>query len=166
MKGDKNMLGTGIALKAINGKLKPKFGKSRYVSLAIFGSSILISIVMMVLGIVTLNYEWIIMPSILLLSSTYLMCISSIMVRNVQVFIGNDGAILVLHKNKPVHIDLVWDNQGKLNFRNPNVKHKCVRYADGSNMSSIQKYRIINYFSDVLHSCGLLSDDVRFTIEM
>ena len=77
------MLGTGIALKAINGKLKPKFGKSRYVGLAIFGSFILISIVMIILGIVTLNYEWIIMPSILILSSTYLMCISSIMVRNV-----------------------------------------------------------------------------------
>lgn len=159
------LVGANIALKAINGKLKPKFGKARYVGLTIFGLLMLVSIVMLVVGIVTLNYEWIIMTSILLVSSTYLICISSLMVRNVQVFIGNDGAILVLHKNKPVHIDLVRDNQGKLNFRNPNVKHKCVRYADGSNMSSIQKYRIINYFSDVLHGYGLLSDDVRFTIE-
>lgn len=159
-------LGVYLGIELINGKLKPKFGKAKYVGLAFFGLFVVLGVFLLWLGIVNGDsVEDILMPIALVASNSYLILISPITVKNVFVMIEEDGVVQVSHKNKEVTVDIVKDSEGKFNFAKPNSKHSCVRYADGSKMSLLNQYRIVNYLADALQTNGLLSEDVKITLE-
>ena len=69
----------------------------------------------------------------------------------------------LLYKKKKVNILYKTDAKGKIAIADKANKIKCVSYADGSKMSNITKYRIVNYFGKWLMENDLLSDEVTFT---
>lgn len=54
---------------------------------------------------------------------------------------------------------------GKITFYNNNNKLSCISYKDGSNMSNLTKYKIMNYFTKWLNDNGLMSDEITTTFE-
>ena len=69
------------------------------------------------------------------------------------------------YKNKKVNVDYKLDEKGKIMFNNNIKKKDCISYADGSKMSNVIKFKIINYFSMWLKSKNLLSEHVTLSIE-
>lgn len=57
-----------------------------------------------------------------------------------------------------------WMQKGKY-FLIIIKKKDCISYADGTKMSNVVKYKIINYLSMWLKSKNLLSDEVTLSIE-
>ena len=71
----------------------------------------------------------------------------------------------LFYKEKEVKIDYIIDNAGKITYRKNNSKLECISYADGTNMSNLTKYKIINYFTKWLSENKLLSSEVTTTYE-
>ena len=69
------------------------------------------------------------------------------------------------YKNKPVTIQYKIDNNGKIAFYDNNNKLSCISYKDGSNMSNLTKYKIMNYFAKWLNDNGLMSGEITTTFE-
>lgn len=69
------------------------------------------------------------------------------------------------YKNKLVNIKYKIDNNGKIAFTNNESKLSCVSYADGTKMSKLTKFRVMNYFIKWLNDYNLISDEITTTIE-
>ena len=159
-------LGVYLGIKLVNGKLKPKFGKVRYIGLAFFGLLVALGVFLLWIGLTNGDsLDDIYMPILMIAAGMYIILISPVMVKDVSVVIEEGGTVKVFHKDREVTVALVKDDKGNFNFAKPNDKHNCVWYTDGSKMSSFNKYRVVNYLVDALHTNGLLSDEVRTTLE-
>ncbi len=69
------------------------------------------------------------------------------------------------YKGKQVAVKYAIDNNGKIAFADNNHKLNCISYADGTNMSNLTKYKIINYFTKWLQENNLLSTNVTTVFE-
>lgn len=69
------------------------------------------------------------------------------------------------YKNKLVNIQYKIDENGKIAFSNNKKKLSCVSYVDGSKMSNLTKYKIINYFTKWLNDNNLMSNEITTTFE-
>ena len=144
-----NSAGVGLGIKLINGKIKPKTGVSSIIATIFFLALFVCFALAFFYGIIPLNPEFIIMPA-----------------RNYYITFQSDDSLdgfELLYKKKIVNILYKTDAKGKIAYADNANKIKCVSYADGSKMSNITKYRIVNYFGKWLMENDLLSDEVTFT---
>ena len=69
------------------------------------------------------------------------------------------------YKNKLVDVKYRIDSKGKIAFLNNKNKLSCISYADGSKMSTLTKYKVVNYFAKCLHDRNIMSDEVTTSFE-
>ena len=168
-----NILGSAVesalVAKALNGKIRPKFGVMAFIGCMFIIILFLGSIAGLVYGIIVGDLEPIIMCLIGVLASIYLILITPYFQRSKNYYIefpnnSLDGFKL-FYKGKQVSIKYIIDKEGKIAFANNKSKLSCVSYANGTKISNFTKYRIINYFTKWLHDNNLLSKDVTSTFE-
>ena len=165
-----NITGIILGIKMVNGKFKPKYGASAIISMTLFILVLIGSIIAFIYGIANTNIEFIIFPSLLIFSISYVLLISPYTQKasNYHIEFQSDNSLAgfrLLYRNKLVNILYRIDQNGKIAFVNNISKLSCISYADGSKMNNIVKYKIINYFSKWLHDNNLLSNEVTVTFE-
>ncbi len=159
--------------------LKPKIGMSGYFVFALFllgipvGLVILIegltggSLDMVMAGLIVLtggSLDMVMAGLIILAVSLYCILNSSFLSRGVRIEIMENGELHICHKNREVAADLLRDGKGGFNFKNACEIHECIRYADGSAISSSARSHIAWHLRTVLQTNGLLSSDIRETV--
>lgn len=165
-----NMAGIALGVKLVNGKFKPKFGVKAIIGVVIQAILCIGFLIGLIYGIVTLNLEFIIMCSLGVFSFGYFLLISPYTQssKNYYIEFVSENSLVgfkLLYKNKPVSVLYKIDNQGKIAFANNNSKLSCISYADGSKMSNLTKYKIINYFTRWLNDNGLISNEITTSFE-
>lgn len=165
-----NVVGTGLGIKLVNGKFKPKYNKFAYIVLAIMFFIFLGFIAGFIYGIINLNIEVIVMCFISIVSLGYLLLITPYTQSSKNYYIEFESqdslsGFKLKYKNKLVFIKYIIDNEGKIAFADNNSKLKCISYADGSKMLNITKYKIMNYFSKWLHDNNLMSKQITLSFE-
>lgn len=165
-----NIVGIIAGIKLVNGKFKPKYGTSAIIAMIIMILLFLGFVAAFIYGIASLNIEFIIMPLFGIFGIGYVLLISPYTQRSKNYYIEfqNENTLAgfrLLYKGKLVNIQYKVDREGKIAFMNNMKKTKCISYADGSKMSGMTKYKIINYFAKWLSTNNLLSNEVTATFE-
>lgn len=165
-----NVAGVALGIKLINGKIKPKFGKGAIIGIIIMFLLLIVSLIGFIYGLLSFNFEFIFMCACGLFGFGYLLLISPYTQSSKNYYIEFDSEnslnnFKLNYKNKLVAIQYKIDNNGKIAFSNNNSKLSCISYADGSKMSNITKYKIINYFTKWLNDNGLMSNEITSTFE-
>lgn len=165
-----NIAGTALGIKLVNGKFKPKFNLLSYIVLTIFILLFIVFFVAFIYGIINLNLEFIIIPSIGMFGTGYIILITPYTQKasNYKIELKKENSLAgfkLFYKDKKVIIKHKIDDNGKFAFGNNYKKLDCVSYADGKKMSNFTKYRIINYFGRWLQDNNLMSSLVTVTFE-
>lgn len=165
-----NIAGIALGIKLVNGKFKPKFNLLSYIVLTIFIILCISFFAAFIYGIINLNVEFIIMPSIGMFGAGYFILITPYTQRatNYKIEFRNENSLAgfkLFYKGRQVIIKHKIDDNGKIAFGNNYDKLSCVSYADGTKMSNLTKYKIINYFGKWLSDNNLLADKVTVTFE-
>lgn len=165
-----NLTGIELGIKALNGRFKPKYTKGAIVCIIIFLLFIVGFILALVYGMINLNLEFIIMPTIGIWAFGYMLLISPYTQRrkNYSIEFEKENTLKnfkLFYKGKLVNIDYKIDEEGKIEFKYNKKKIDCISYSDNSKMSNFEKYKIINYFSKWLSDNNLLSSKVTLTFE-
>lgn len=163
--GFETLLGAAIGIKLVNGKIKPKFGFGAILATLILVLFFIGFLCALIYGLITLNSELIVMPAIAVIALGYALLISPFTQRssNYHIEFPNENSLegfKLSYKGKLVNIKHKIDKEGKIAFANNSSKTSCVSYADGTPMSNLTKYRIINYFIKWLSDNKLMSSDV------
>ena len=165
-----NIVGIILAVKATNGKIKPKFGKKAIIGLSFMLFLLLISFIGFIYGLLSFNFELLLSCFCCLLCLAYLFLISPYTqnTKNYYIQFASENSLnnfQLYYKNKLVAIKYKIDNNGKIAFSSNDNKLSCVSYADGSKMSNLTKYKIINYFAKWLNDNDLASNEITTTFE-
>lgn len=165
-----NIAGIALGIKLVNGKFKPKFNLLSYIVVTIFILLFIAFFAAFIYGIMNLNLEFIIMSSIGMFGTGYLILITPYTQRatNYKIEFRNENSLAgfkLFYKGKKVIIKHKIDDKGKIAFGNNYDKLSCISYADGVKMSNFTKYKIINYFGRWLNDNNLMSDQVTVTFE-
>lgn len=165
-----NFIGLALGIKLVNGKIKPKFGVSAILTIIFILLFFIGSFCAFVYGLINLNIEFILISIISIFSSGYLLLISPYTQKSNNYYIEfiNENSLAgfkLFYKGKLVNIQYKIDNNGKIAFANNNSKLSCISFADGTKISNLVKYKIINYFTKWLHDNNLLSSEVTSTFE-
>ena len=165
-----NIVGTAIGIKLINGKIRPKYGKSAYIILIIMALFSLGLIGLLIYGLIKMNFEYIIISILGLFGFGYIFLITPYTQKasNYYIEFQSENSLegfKLSYKGKLVNIQHKIDKNGKIAFANNGNKLSCISYADGTKMSNLVKYKIINYFTKWLNDNKLLSDEVTATFE-
>jgi len=165
-----NITGISLGIKLVNGKIKPKFSKWSIVTVIIMFLFFLGFLASFTYGLLTLNIEFIIMSAFGIFGFGYLLLINSVTQnpKNYYIEFENDNSLAnfkLFYKNKPVSIKYKIANDGKIAFLNNASKLSCISYADGTKMSNLTKYKIINYFTKWLSDNNLMSKEITVTYE-
>ncbi len=165
-----NIVGAALGIKLVNGEIKPKFGIGAILIVAVMSLFFIGFFFSFAYGIINLNYEFIIMSSIGICSFGYLLMINPYTQKSSNYYIEfqNENSLAgfkLSYKGKLVNIQHKIDNDGKIAFANNSSKLSCISYADGTKMSNLVKYKIINYFTKWLNDNKLLSSEVTSTFE-
>lgn len=165
-----SVAGAILGVKLVNGKFKPKFGAKAIVGVIVQALFCIGFLIGLIYGIITFNLEFIIMCSLGLLGFGYLLLISPYTQKSKNYYIefvseNSLAGFKMFYKNKPVSIQYKIDREGKIAFANNNSKLSCISYADGSKISNMTKYKIINYFTRWLNDNGLMSNEITTTLE-
>lgn len=165
-----NFVGAALGVKLVNGKFKPKFGAVAIIGLIFLILFFIGFIGALVYGLINMNIEFIIMPAIGILAFGYVLLINPYTQKSSNYYIEfqNENSLAgfkLFYKGKLVNILHKIDGNGKIAFANNQSKLSCISYADGSKMSNLVKYKIINYFTRWLHDNNLLSSEVTTTFE-
>ena len=163
--------GTVIGISLVNGKIKPKYVISNIIGcIIVFLLDILFAFLLIFYGIINFDLEFIFFPVLGIVVCTYFLLIIPVLQNPNNFYIKfKDYKTLegfeLYYKNKKVNVLYKLDGRGRIMF-NTNIKKKdCISYADGSKMSNVLKFKIINYFSMWLKSNNLLSEHVTLSIE-
>lgn len=62
-------------------------------------------------------------------------------------------------------MDYKIDAEGKVAFVDNKHKIDSVSYSDGSQMSRLEKFKIVNFFTQWLYNNNLLSKEVKTSFE-
>lgn len=162
--------GTALGISLVNGKIKPKYGISNIIGSIILILLDMLFIYLLINGILDINLEFIVYPTIGVIVCTYMILIIPILQKPNNFYIKfKDIHTLegfeLYYKKRKVNVDYKLDAKGKILFNNNLKKKDCISYADGTKMSNVVKYKIINYLSMWLKSKNLLSDEVTLSIE-
>lgn len=169
-----NIIGTSagavVGIKLVNGKFRPKYGIKAIlttISLILIDLAVIIAFIY---GIVNLNVEFITMSAIGSISLTYLILINPYCQNSNNYYIKFQAEntlynFELYYKNKKVNILYRLGEDGKITFLKDKQKLECVTYADGTQMSKLTKYKIINYFSKWLATNNLLSKETTLSLE-
>lgn len=165
-----NFVGVGIGIKLVNGRFKPKYNAKSKIVLGLFFILFLMFLVLFGYGIINLNIEFIIMPLIGMWGIGYMLLISPYLQKSNDYLIefmdeNTLNGFKLYYKNKLVNIEYCVDEKGLIYFKNNSNKKECVSYADGSRMTNLDKYRVINYFAKWLSDYNLLSSNVTMSLE-
>ena len=165
-----NIVGIILAVKATSGKIKPKFGKKAIIGLSFMLLLLLISFIGFIYGLLSFNLELLLSCFCCLLCLAYLFLISPYTQnhKNYYIEFASENSLnnfQLYYKNKLVAIKYKIDNNGKIAFSSNDNKLSCVSYADGSKMSNLTKYKIINYFAKWLNDNDLASNEITTTFE-
>lgn len=165
-----NVVGIALGIKLINGKIKPKFGKSAIIGIIIIFLLLIASLIGFIYGLLNIDVEFIVMCSCGLFVFGYSLLISPYTQNSKNYYIEFESEnslnnFKLNYKNKLVAIQYKIDNNGKIAFLNNNSKLSCISYADGSKMSNLTKYKIINYFAKWLNDNELISNEITTTFE-
>lgn len=165
-----NITGIALGIKLVNGKIKPKFGKWAIIGIIIMFLLLIASLIGFIYGLLSFDFEFIFMCACGLFGFGYLLLISPYTQSSKNYYIEFESEnsldnFKLNYKNKLVAIKYKIDNNGKIAFSNNSSKLSCISYADGSKMSNITKYKIINYFTKWLNDNGLMSNEITSTFE-
>lgn len=166
-----NLIGVGIGINLMNGKIKPKKkGVFTYVSLIILLIVLIGFFIAFLYGLINLNIEFIFFPVLGIFGLGYILLISPYTQNSNNYYIkvqhnNSFEGFELYYKQKRIDLKYLTDNEGKFKWANNNAKLKCISYFDGTKMSNFTKYRIINYFSTWLNDNNYLSKDVTLTFE-
>lgn len=165
-----NVVGITLGIKLVNGKFKPKFGKGAIIGIIIMFLLLIASLIGFIYGLLNLDVEFILMCGCGLFGFGYLLLISPYTQNSKNYYIEFESenslaGFKLSYKNKQVSIQYKIDNNGKIAFSNNNSKLSCISYSDGSKMSNLTKYKIINYFTKWLNDNGLMSNEITSTFE-
>lgn len=165
-----SIVGVIAATKAMNGKFKPKFGKAATFGIVFFILLLILGVVAFVAGIILKDAEPLVIGVLLVINILYLFSISPYFQKadNYRIEFSSDESLAnlkIFYKGKEVTMLYKIDQNGKIAFANNMKKTTCVSFADGTNMSSTTKYRIVNYFTKWLSDNKLISNEVTSTFE-
>ena len=165
-----NIAGIALGIKLVNGKIKPKFGKGAIIGIIIMFLLLIASLIGFIYGLLSFDFEFIFMCACGLFGFGYLLLISPYTQSSKNYYIEFESEnsldnFKLNYKNKLVAIKYKIDNNGKIAFSNNSSKLSCISYADGSKISNITKYKIINYFTKWLNDNGLMSNEITSTFE-
>ena len=165
-----NIVGIGLGIKLVNGKIKPKFGKGAIISTIIMFLLLVVSLVWFVYSLLVLDVEFILMFALGVFGFGYLLLVNPYIQNSNNYYIEFESEdslnnFKLNYKNKLVTIKYKIDDSGRIAFLNNNNKLSCISYADGSKMSNLTKYKVINYFAKWLNDNGLMSKEVTSTFE-
>lgn len=165
-----NFVGAALGIKLVNGKIRPKYGVWAIIGIIIIILFFLMSFCAFIYGLIKINFEFIIMSTIGIFSFGYLLLINPLTQKSSNYYIEfqNENSLAgfkLSYKGKLVNIQHKIDNNGKIAFANNSSKLSCISYADGTKMSNLIKYKIINYFTKWLNDNKLLSKEVTSTFE-
>lgn len=165
-----NIVGIGLGIKLVNGKIKPKFGKGAIISTIIMFLLLVVSLVGFVYSLLVLDVEFILMFALGVFGFGYLLLVNPYIQNSNNYYIEFESEdslnnFKLNYKNKLVTIKYKIDDSGRIAFLNNNNKLSCISYADGSKMGNLTKYKVINYFAKWLNDNGLMSKKVTSTFE-
>lgn len=165
-----NVAGIALGIKLINGKIKPKFGKGAIIGIIIMFLLLFASLIGFIYGLLNFDVELIFGGACGLFGFGYLLLISPYTQNSKNYYIEFESEnslnnFKLNYKNKLVAIQYKIDNNGKIAFLNNNSKLSYISYADGSKMSNLTKYKIINYFTKWLNDNDLMSSEITSTFE-
>ncbi len=165
-----NVVGITLGVNLVNGKIKPRFGKGAIIVIIIMFLLLIAFSIGFIYGLLNFNLEFILMCACGLFGFGYLLLISPYTQSSKNYYIEFESEnslnnFKLNYKNKLVDIQYKIDNSGKIAFLNNKSKISCVSYADGSKMSNLTKYKIINYFIKWLNDNGLMSNEITSTFE-
>lgn len=165
-----NIVGMALGIKLVNGKIKPKLSKEGIISTTIMIIIFIASLVGFIYTLINLNIELLFACLCGILAFGYLLLISPYTQNSENYYIEFESQdslnnFKLSYKNKLVNIQYKLDNNGKIAFNNNDSKLSCISYADGSKMTNLTKYKIINYFSKWLNDNNLMSDEITSTFE-
>lgn len=165
-----NFVGVALAIKLMNGKIRPKYGARAIIGIIIMVLFFIGFLCAFIYGLININFEFIVMPAIGMIGFGYLLLISPYTQKSSNYYIEfqNENSLAgfkLSYKGKLVNIQHIIDNNGKIAFANNSSKLSCISYADGTQMSNLVKYKIINYFTKWLSDNNLLSSEVTSTFE-
>lgn len=165
-----NIIGAATGVQLVNGKFRPKYGVIGILSTIFYIIVTIGAIIAFIYGIISLNMEFIVVPGIGTIAMVYLLLVNPYLQRSKNYYIKFQAEntlynFELYYKNKKVNIAYKIDQEGKFAYLNNNKKLECLSYADGSPMSNITKYKIINYFTKWLSTNHLLSKETTVTFE-
>lgn len=165
-----SIVGAALGVKLINGRLKPKYTKNTFISIGFMVLLLLLFIILFIYGLLKLNFELILIGIGGFFIFGYFLLISPYTQNSKNYYIEFESEnslnnFKLSYKNKLVTIQYKIDKNGKLAFMDNNHKLNCVSYADGSKMSNLTKYKIINYFAKWLNDNNLMSNEITTTFE-
>ncbi len=165
-----NFVGVALGIKLVNGKIRPKYGAGAIIGIAIMSLFFIGFFCAFIYGLINMNLEFVVMPAIGMFGFGYLLLISPYTQKSSNYYIEfqNENSLAgfkLSYKGKLVSIKHKIDNNGKIAFENNSSKLSCISYADGTQMSNLVKYKIINYFTKWLNDNNLLSSEVTSTFE-
>lgn len=165
-----NFVGAALGTKLVNGKIKPKYGIIGVIGVIIMMLFFIGSFCLFIYGLINMNFEFILIPLIGIASFGYLLLINPYTQKSSNYYIEfqNENSLAgfkLSYKGKLVNIRYKIDNNGKIAFASNSSKLSCISYADGTQMSNLVKYKIINYFTKWLKDNKLLSSEVTSTFE-
>ena len=165
-----NIVGSTIGIKLVNGKFRPKFGIGAIFAFIFFVLLFIISFAMFILSLLSLNIHLMFAFGFGTFSVGYILAITPYTQNpnNFYIEFPNENSLAgfrLNYKGKQVAVKYAIDNNGKIAFADNNHKLNCISYADGTNMSNLTKYKIINYFTKWLQENNLLSTNVTTVFE-
>ena len=165
-----NFVGAVLGIKLVNGKIRPKYSAGAIIGIIIMTLFFIGFFCAFIYGLININFEFIVMSAIGMFGFGYLLLISPYTQKSSNYYIEfqNENSLAdfkLSYKGKLVNIQHIIDNNGKIAFANNSSKLSCISYADGTQMSNLVKYKIINYFTKWLNDNNLLSSEVTSTFE-
>ena len=165
-----NLVGITLGIKLMNGKFKPKYGAGAIVGIIIMVLFLIGFSCAFIYGLINMNVEFIIIPALGIFGFGYLLLVSPYTQKSSNYYIefqseNSLAGFKLSYKGKLVNIQYKIDSQGKIAFANNGSKLSCISYADGTKMSNLVKYKVINYFAKWLNDNGLISSEITATFE-
>lgn len=161
---------SAITAKLLSGKIKPKFGVAAIIGVVIISLFFIGAFCAFIYGLINIDLEVLITGIIGMFGTGYLLLVNPYTQKSSDYYIefqseNSLAGFKLSYKGKLVNIKHKIDNNGKIAFANNSSKLSCISYADGTKMSNLVKYKIMNYFIKWLNDNKLLSSEVTTTFE-
>ena len=167
-----NIVGIISGIKLANGKFKPKYGVGSIIGLVTMILFFIGFFCLFIFGLIKMNLELIVVPAGSMFALGYILLINPYTQKSSNYYIEfqNENTLdgfKLSYKDKGKLVNILYkiDDNGRIAFANNSSKLSCISYADGTKMSNLVKYKIINYFIKWLSDNNLLSSEVTHTFE-